>query len=135
LAEVACSLAALRYRRLAVALRISLKHYHDARKGAPVRQRGRHDRRQAYRRGRPSRIRSDPSPRTGRDPSPRHLAQATYQRLTAGRDTPERCIDATFWFLLDRESKESILSRFDVTVISRYFPEFERELPRYLSRP
>jgi hypothetical protein len=25
------------------------------------------------------------------------------------------------------------LSRFDVTVISRYFPEFERELPRYLS--
>ena len=37
-------------------------------------------------------------------------------------------------FLLDREPKESILSRFDVTVISRYFPEFERELPRYLSQ-
>jgi hypothetical protein len=35
--------------------------------------------------------------------------------------------------LLDREPKESILGRFDVTVISRYFPEFERELPRYLS--
>ena len=37
-------------------------------------------------------------------------------------------------FLLDREPKESILGRFDVTVISRYFPEFERELPHYLER-
>ena len=48
--------------------------------------------------------------------------------------TPERCLEAAFRFLLDREPKESILRRFDVTVISRYFPEFERELPRYLSR-
>jgi len=36
--------------------------------------------------------------------------------------------------LLDREPKESILRRFDVTEISRYFPEFERELPHYLSQ-
>jgi hypothetical protein len=53
-------------------------------------------------------------------------------RLTAGRHTPERCITAAFRFLLDREAKESILSRFDIEMISRYFPEFERELPRYL---
>ena len=46
----------------------------------------------------------------------------------------ERCLEAAFRFLLDREPKESILGRFDVTVISRYFPEFERELPHYLSR-
>jgi len=39
-----------------------------------------------------------------------------------------------FRFLLDREPKESILGRFDVTAISRYFPEFEREMPRYFSR-
>jgi hypothetical protein len=54
-------------------------------------------------------------------------------RLTAGKHTPERCLEAAFRFLLDRETKESILRRFDVTVISRYFPKFERELPRYLS--
>jgi hypothetical protein len=36
--------------------------------------------------------------------------------------------------LLDREPKESILRRFDVTEISRYFPEVEREMPRYLSQ-
>ena len=34
--------------------------------------------------------------------------------------------------LLDREPKESILGRFDVTAISRYFPEFERAMPRYV---
>ena len=46
-----------------------------------------------------------------------------------------RCIEAAFRFLLDREPKESILGRFDVMVIKRYFPEFERELPRYLAPP
>jgi hypothetical protein len=54
------------------------------------------------------------------------------ERLTAGKHTPERCLEAAFRFLLDREPKESILRRFDVTAISRYFPEFEREIPRYL---
>ena len=60
------------------------------------------------------------------------MARETCERLTAGKHTPERCLEAAFRFLLEREPKESILSRFDVTVISRYFPEFERELPRYL---
>lgn len=60
------------------------------------------------------------------------VAAATCDRLTSGRHTPEQCIEAAFRFLLDREPKESILARFDVTVISRYFPEFERELPNYL---
>ena len=60
------------------------------------------------------------------------MSQATCTRLSAGRHTPERCLEAAFRFLLDREPKESILRRFDVAVISRYFPEFERELPRYL---
>jgi hypothetical protein len=62
------------------------------------------------------------------------ITQETCKRLTAGKHTPEQCLDAAFRFLLDREPKESILRRFDVTVISRDFPEFERELPRYLSR-
>jgi hypothetical protein len=62
------------------------------------------------------------------------MARDTCQRLTMGTQTPERCIEAAFQFLLDREPQESILRRFDITVISRYFPEFERELPRYLSQ-
>lgn len=62
------------------------------------------------------------------------LSRAVCERLTGGKHTPEACLEAAFRFLLDREPKESILGRFDVTVISRYFPEFERELPRYLAR-
>jgi hypothetical protein len=33
-----------------------------------------------------------------------------------------------------RAPKESILGCFDVTAISRYFPEFERGMPRDLSQ-
>jgi hypothetical protein len=61
------------------------------------------------------------------------MSREMYERLTAGKHTPERCLEAAFRFLLDREPKESILGHFDVTAISRYFPEFEREMPRYLS--
>ena len=62
------------------------------------------------------------------------MGRKTCERLTAGKHTPEACLEAAFRFLLDREPKESILGSFDVTVISRYFPAFEKELPRYLSR-
>jgi hypothetical protein len=61
----------------------------------------------------------------------RHRVTMAARRVTDGR-VPERVIEAAFHFLLDREPKESILSNFDVSVIARYFPEFERELPRYL---
>lgn len=60
------------------------------------------------------------------------MAPTMYERLAGSERTPEACIEAAFRFLLDREPKESILGRFDVSVIERYFPEFERELPRYL---
>lgn len=59
------------------------------------------------------------------------LSRETAARLPGG-GTPERCVHAAFRFLLDREPKESILDRFDLTVISRYFPEFESRLPDYL---
>lgn len=75
--------------------------------------------------------------REGRSES-RHAVTMTRQaceRLTRGRHAPERCIEAAFRFLLEREPKEAILGRFDVTVIARYFPDFEQELPRYLAEP
>ncbi len=60
------------------------------------------------------------------------MSQADHARLAPSGAAPEVCLEAAFCFLLDREPKEAILPRFDVTVIARYFPEFERELPRYL---
>jgi hypothetical protein len=40
----------------------------------------------------------------------------------------QRLVYETFTFLLERESKESILGSFDITVVGRYFPEFEGEI-------
>ena len=58
--------------------------------------------------------------------------RALFQQLSAGRATPEGLIQAAFLFLLDREPKESILSRFDITVIAKYFPEFPKKIGNYL---
>ena len=40
--------------------------------------------------------------------------------------TPEELLEASFRFLLERESKESILRRFELPIIERYFPEYPR---------
>lgn len=61
------------------------------------------------------------------------LSKADYERLAGGRGaSPERLVSASFRFLLEREPKESILRAFDLTVISRYFPEYEREIQKRL---
>jgi len=40
----------------------------------------------------------------------------------------ERLVYETMAFLLEREPKESILRSFDITVVGRYFPEFDHEI-------
>ena len=40
--------------------------------------------------------------------------------------TPERLLQASFEFLLEREPASSIMSRFALPVIERYFPEYPR---------
>lgn len=51
--------------------------------------------------------------------------------LPEGNST-EDLVEASFRFLLDREPKESILSSFDLSVISRYFPEYRDRIGDYL---
>lgn len=59
-----------------------------------------------------------------------------YRRLSNGKVTPEELLKRSFEFLLEQESKESILPQFDLMAISRYFPSYEREIQRRLgSRP
>ncbi len=48
-----------------------------------------------------------------------------HKKLTGGILPKEELIKKSFEFLLDRESKESILSSFDLKVISKYFPDYE----------
>jgi hypothetical protein len=57
------------------------------------------------------------------------LARDLHARL-AGGEPPDAFVGRCFAFLLEREPKESILGRFDVSVIGRYFPEFETTIAR-----
>lgn len=65
---------------------------------------------------------------------------ATSHEVTAGASqveqfgavTAEDLIEASFEFLLDREPKESILGRFDLSVITSYFPEYPARISDYL---
>lgn len=56
------------------------------------------------------------------------LRKADYERLSGGRASPEALVKESFRFLLEREAKESILRSFDLTVIGRYFAEYERQI-------
>lgn len=56
------------------------------------------------------------------------LDENYYQELTGGKINKEELIKKSFEFLLEREPKESILSKFNLRVISRYFPEFEDKI-------
>jgi hypothetical protein len=62
------------------------------------------------------------------------LSEKDYQKLTKEKCTPRQCIQAAFEFLLAREDKEAILSEFDISVISKFFPEFKKELPKLLPK-
>jgi hypothetical protein len=48
--------------------------------------------------------------------------------------TPEALIEASFRFLLEREPKESILRRFELPTIERYFPDYPRAIASMLDR-
>lgn len=55
------------------------------------------------------------------------------ERRRFGGDTvAEDLLRESFRFLLEREPKESILGRFELPVIERYFPEYGDEIRRRL---
>lgn len=59
-----------------------------------------------------------------------HHVTLDREDLLDGYGSPEAFLQACFRFLLAREPKESILPAFAVSVIPRYFPEFEAEIRR-----
>ena len=58
------------------------------------------------------------------------VSEAELGRFDPGSSDPCPLVRRSFEFLLARESKESILSSFGLSVIGRYFPEYEREIRR-----
>lgn len=55
-----------------------------------------------------------------------------HERITRLSVLPERLVRESFDFLLDREPKESILRRFDLSIIEQFFPEYEAEMRKRL---
>jgi hypothetical protein len=62
------------------------------------------------------------------------VSRADLARLDPGASDPVDLVEASFAFLLEHEPKESILREFDLTVIGRYFPDYEREIGHRLTR-
>ena len=56
------------------------------------------------------------------------LDKSNYITWTDRKIKPEIWVEKSFEFLLEREPKESILRRFNMTVILEYFPEYVREM-------
>jgi hypothetical protein len=61
------------------------------------------------------------------------LKTVDYDRISAGKIEPVDLVRLSFEFLLENEPKESILARFDLSIISRYFPNFEPEMKQRLT--
>jgi hypothetical protein len=59
---------------------------------------------------------------------------AYARKLDPGGAGTEHLLRRSFEFLLEREPKESILRRFNLRQISRYFPDYEQEIPARLGR-
>jgi hypothetical protein len=52
------------------------------------------------------------------------VSQADMERWSRNRSA-EQLVRDSFEFLLQRESKESILAQFELAVIKRYFPDYD----------
>ena len=61
------------------------------------------------------------------------LSDEVHKKLTKEKVTKEELLDFSFKFLLDRESNASILSFFELTVISRYFSDYEKSVKKWCS--
>ena len=61
------------------------------------------------------------------------LSDEVYINLTNEKVTKEELLDFSFKFLLDREPNTSILSSFELMVISRYFSDYEKSVKKWCS--
>ncbi len=55
-----------------------------------------------------------------------------HEKLCGDRAFPKTLVEKSFEFLLEREPNTSILRRFDLSVISQYFPDYESTIGKML---
>ncbi len=57
--------------------------------------------------------------------------EATIEKFGHGQPA-ETVVETSFRFLLEREPKVSILGNFELSIIGKFFPEYEAEMERRL---
>ena len=60
------------------------------------------------------------------------LTDEYHDSLTKKKISKKKLLEYSFQFLLDREPNTSILSSFELDIISKYFPEYENEIKKIL---
>ena len=62
------------------------------------------------------------------------LTDDIHQDLTNGKVSKKKLIEFSFKFLLEREPNTSILSSFELSVISEYFPEYIKTVKEWSTK-
>ena len=62
------------------------------------------------------------------------LTDNIHQDLTNGKVSKKELIEFSFKFLLEREPNTSILSSFELSVISGYFPEYIKTVKEWCTK-
>ena len=60
------------------------------------------------------------------------LTDEYHDILTEKKISKKKLLEYSFRFLLDRESNTSILSSFELNIISKFFSEYENEIKKFL---
>ena len=60
------------------------------------------------------------------------LTDEYHECLTKNKISKKKLLEHSFKFLLKRESNTSILSSFELNIISKYFSEYENEIRKIL---
>jgi hypothetical protein len=60
------------------------------------------------------------------------LSWSDYDLWCRGRVAPSEVVERIFEFLLHREPPSAIMSKFDCSVVRRYFPDVDEELPKMI---
>ena len=62
------------------------------------------------------------------------LTDEYHNTLTKKKISKKNLLEYSFKFLLARESNTSILSFFELNIISKYFPEYENEIKNFCTK-
>ena len=62
------------------------------------------------------------------------LTDEIHQNLTNGKVNKKELIEFSFKFLLEREPNTSILSSFELSMISAYFPEYIKAVKEWSTK-